>query len=88
MSHGLHLTELNPGLAEYFSTDAGVLVLEVDDGSPLGLQAGDVILAIDGREVEEQRDVGRILRSYEGGEEVSFSVIRKGQQITVEGTIH
>ncbi len=85
--YGLDLTELNPGLAEYFSTDAGILVLEVDDDSSLGLQAGDVILAIDGRELEEQRDVGRILRSYEEDEEVSFSIIRKGREITVAGTI-
>jgi C-terminal processing protease CtpA/Prc len=84
---GLELTELNPGLAEYFSSDVGLLVLDVDEDSTLGLMPGDVILAIDGREVEDQGDVRRILGSYEDEETVSFTVVRKGQEIMVEGTL-
>jgi len=84
---GLELTELNPGLAEYFSSDEGLLVLDVDEDSTLGLLPGDVILAIDGREVEAQRDFHRILGSYEAEETVSFSLVRKGQELTVEGTV-
>ena len=84
---GLELTELNPGLAEYFSSDEGLLVLDVEEDSTLGLLPGDVILAIDGRGVENQRDVHRILGSYEDEETVSFTLVRKGQEITVEGTV-
>lgn len=43
---GAELAPLNPGLAEYFRTERGVLVLSVLDGTPAraaGLQAGDVI---------------------------------------------
>jgi C-terminal processing protease CtpA/Prc len=86
-AYGLQLTEINPGLAEYFSSEVGLLVLEVEEGSTLGLSPGDVILAIGGREVEEQGDVRRILRSYEKEETVSFTVVRKGREMTVEGTI-
>jgi type II secretory pathway component PulC len=85
--YGLRLTELNPGLAEYFATDAGLLVLEVDEDSGLGLTAGDVILEVDGRQIEDQSDLIRILRSYEEDETVSFTVMRKGQEIVVEGRI-
>jgi S1-C subfamily serine protease len=84
---GLELTELNPGLAEYFSSDEGLLVLDVDEDSTLGLMPGDVILAIDGRDVEDQGDVRRILGSYKDEETVSFTVVRKGQEIMVEGTL-
>jgi len=84
---GLELTELNPGLAEYFSSDEGLLVLDVEEDSTLGLLPGDVILAIDGRDIENQRDVHRILGSYEDEETVSFTLVRKGQEITVEGTV-
>ena len=84
---GLELTEMNPGLAEYFSTSGGLLVLNIEEESTLGLLPGDVIRSIDGRDVEDQGDVGRILRSYEDGESVSFSVIRKGRETQVEGTI-
>ncbi len=84
---GLRLTEMNPGLSEYFSTDKGLLVLDVDEESTLGLLPGDVILSIDGRTVEDQGDVRRILGSYEDDETVSFILVRKGRELTVEGTI-
>lgn len=84
---GLNLTEMNAGLAGYFSTDHGVLVVDVEEDSALGLRPGDVIQAIDGRAVEDQGDVGRILRSYEEGDAVIFRVVRKGEELRVEGTI-
>jgi len=84
---GLDLAELNPGLAEYFSTESGLLVLDVEEDSTLGLRAGDVIQAIDGRAVESPADVRRILRSYEEGEAIAFSIVRNGQTVQVEGSI-
>ncbi len=85
--HGVELRELNADLGEYFSTEQGVLVLEVDEDSTLGLRSGDVILRIGDREVDETRDVYRILSSYEDEEGVTFTVMRRGQETRVEGTI-
>jgi C-terminal processing protease CtpA/Prc len=85
--YGLELTELNEGLARYFSTDQGVLVLNVDEESELGLTAGDVILRIGDREVEDRGDVSRILSSYEDDETVTFTVMRDGRETAVEGRI-
>jgi hypothetical protein len=85
--HGLDLRELNAGLAEYFSTDRGLLVLDVDEDSRLGLRAGDVILSIGDRPVQDTRDVYRILGSYEKEEAVSFTVMRQGRELRVEGSI-
>jgi C-terminal processing protease CtpA/Prc len=82
---GLELRDMNPDLASYFSTDRGVLVLEVDEDRELGLRPGDVILAIGDREVETARDVRRILSSYREGERVTFQVMRQGRQTRVEG---
>lgn len=84
---GLELRKLNPDLGEYFSTDRGVLVMEVDEDSALGLRPGDVILSIGDREVEDTGDVFRILRSYEEDEAVSFTVMRHGQETRVDGTM-
>jgi len=84
---GLELRELNPDLGEYFSTDRGVLVMEVDEDSALGLWPGDVILSIGDRDVEDTGDVFRILRSYEEDEAVSFTVMRHGQETRVDGTM-
>lgn len=85
-SQGLSLRTLTPELGEYFSTDTGVLVMDVDEDSGLGLLPGDVILSIDGRDVEDQGDVIRILRSYEDGEAVAFRIMRHGQETRIQGT--
>jgi len=85
-THGLELRELHPDLGAYFSTDRGVLVIEVDEDSALGLKAGDVILSIGDREVEDTRDVFRILGSYEDREAITFTIMRHGQERQVEGT--
>lgn len=82
---GLRYTELNPELGEYFSTSEGLLILEVDEDSELGLRPGDVIQAIDGRPVEDGEDLRRILGSYEKGEAVTFTVVRRGDSLSVEG---
>ena len=39
---GAEFVDLNPELGEYFGSDTGVLVVEVDEDSTLGLMAGDV----------------------------------------------
>jgi C-terminal processing protease CtpA/Prc len=85
--HGIELRELNAGLGEYFSIERGVLVLDVAEESTLGLRPGDVILSVGDRSVEDTRDVYRILGSYEKEEAVTFTVMRHGQEVRVEGTI-
>ncbi len=82
---GLELRELNEGLGGYFGTTEGVLVLSVGEESELGIEPGDVILAIGGRDVEDPSDVRRILGSYDDDEEIEFSVRRADSVITVSG---
>ncbi len=82
---GLDVRELNEGLSEYFGTDRGVVVLERADDAPFDLEPGDVILAVDGREVDDVDDLRRILRSYEEDEEVRLRVRRGGRELDVEG---
>ena len=82
---GVEFIELNEGLAEYFGTEEGVLVSEVAEESSLGLRAGDVLMAIDGREVRSPEHALRILGSYEAEEEVRLRVMRKGTETEVLG---
>lgn len=82
---GLEVVEMSQGLGEYFGTDSGVLVTEVDDDSPLPLQPGDVILKVDGREVEDARHLRDILRSYRSDEPVTLEIMRKRERMTVTG---
>ena len=85
--HGLDLVELNPGLGAYFGTEEGVLVADVDDESRLGLRPGDVVVAVDGRDVDDGAELRRILGSYEGDEEIEFRIWRDGSETSVTGTL-
>lgn len=85
---GLELVELNEGLGAYFGTDEGVLVANTAEDSPLGLRPGDVVVAVDGRTVDDAAELRRILRSYTEDEEIEFSIWRDGAETTVAGTIN
>jgi C-terminal processing protease CtpA/Prc len=67
---------LTPGLGRYFGAEKGVLVARAPEDATLGLQDGDVIVAIGGREPQNARHAMRILRSYQPGETVEIRVLR------------
>ena len=83
----LELVPLNPDLAPYFGATDGVLVINVPQGSTLGLKGGDVVLMIDGRKPANTAQMHRILRSYDAGNTVKFEVLRNKKTTTVTGTI-
>jgi hypothetical protein len=84
---GIRTEEMNPKLGEYFGTDQGVLVADVHADSPLGLQAGDVILRVGDREATDPSRLSRIFRSYEADEDITLHIMRKKQSMTVTGTL-
>lgn len=78
---------LTPGLGRYFGTDKGVLVARAPQDSALGLQDGDVIAAIGGREPQNSRHAMRILRSYQPGETVEIRVLRDRRNQTLSARV-
>ena len=86
-SHGISLVTLNAELGRYFNAESGALVTEADEDNPLGLEAGDVILAIDGRTIDSAGDMRRILRSYEEGEAVTLRIMRDRSEREVSGSV-
>ena len=83
----MELVELTPGLGDYFETEEGVLVVRAPSDDTLGLEDGDVILDIAGRKPTDARHVVRILRSYEPGERLVMTVVRKGRKQQLEADI-
>ena len=83
---GVELVEMNDGLGEYFGTDEGVLVADVDEDASLGLRPGDVILTIGGRAVRDPGHARSIIASYREDETISFEVMRERRRTTVTGT--
>ncbi len=81
---GVSLTQLTPEIAERFDVGAraGAIVGTVDASSPAGragLEPGDVITDIDGREVEAVEDVFAALRGRAPGATVTLEVLRDGR---------
>ena len=84
---GVRVTDLNPSLGGYFGAERGALVLEVDEASEADLRPGDVILAVDGREVQEAQHLHDIVRSYRPEEEFTLSVLRESERIEVTASV-
>jgi S1-C subfamily serine protease len=86
---GIALRALTPQLAEQYGigTEAGVLVIQVEPGSPAddaGIRAGDVITGIDGEPVDEPGDLLAQLRTRDPGDRVQLRILRNGEEQTVE----
>jgi C-terminal processing protease CtpA/Prc len=86
---GVRIQDLSSDLGDYFGVGEGegVLVLEVLDDSPAedeGLKPGDVILKIDGEEIEDTDDLVEYISEQEPGDEVEITYKRKRRTRTVE----
>lgn len=87
---GVNVQELTDQLADYFDVDDGVLVSRVDEDSvadDAGLQAGDVITAVDGRGVGDAGTLRRRLSGLEAGDEVVLQITRSGRALELTATM-
>ncbi len=68
----------------------GALVTNVDPDGPAakaGVEAGDVVLRFDGRAIDSQSDLPRIVGGTKPGAKVAMSVWRKGSQRDLQVTV-
>ncbi len=75
------------GLAPYFGTGEGVVVLRIDNDNPLTLADGDVVLSVDGEPIDRPVDLGRAMLEREPGETVVLEVMRNGVLTQLEGEV-
>jgi serine protease Do len=85
---GISVQEVDQGLADSFGLDKprGALVNEVDAGSPAakaGLEAGDVILKFNGREIGNSSELPVLVGSSAPGSKASLEIWRKGASKTL-----
>jgi serine protease Do len=83
---GVSITEVSPEDAEVYKLPkiSGVLVEDMNESSPArdaGLARGDVIVAVDGSEVESVGGLQRLVALHQPGENVDLSVIRYGARM-------
>ena len=74
---GVYITTVAAGSA---ADRAGLRAASVQDGGAL-LTGGDVVLAINGKEVSTIQQLARLVDSYKVGEQVRLTIIRGGKQM-------
>ncbi|HZQ06650.1 MAG TPA: trypsin-like peptidase domain-containing protein [Anaerolineae bacterium] len=89
---GISYTEVTPQLAGEMklTTRHGVLVTQITRGSPAetaGIQAQDVVTAIDNHQIDENNTLRSILFQYKVGDPVTLTIERGGQTIQVKLTL-
>ena len=80
----MELVELSDGLGRYFGTDTGLLVVAAPEPESFGLEDGDVIQSIDGREPKDVRQALKILGTYESGDKLELGIMRDKKKRTLE----
>ncbi len=72
--------------ATNYGTPAGAAVVSVTEGGPAekaGLQANDIITAVDGEAISGKSDLSSIISDHEAGDKLTLTVYRQGQTLTV-----
>jgi len=85
---GVMIGDLTQDLADYFEIDSrrGVMVNDVLKGTPAekaGLEAGDIILKIDGRDINNIGDLRNTIAMVTPGTKVKLLIHRDGKEKTV-----
>jgi serine protease Do len=84
---GVRIQQVTDDIAESLNIKPvrGALVAGVDDkgpAKPAGIEAGDVIVKFDGKDIKEMRDLPKIVGDTPVGKDVPVVIIRKGKEET------
>ncbi len=85
---GVAIQDLSEDLAKYYGVEdkKGVLVAEVFPGDPAdkaGIKLKDIIVEVNGKQVETGRDLTRIIANFGVGENVKIKLLRNNREKTV-----
>jgi serine protease Do len=84
---GVRIQQVTDEIAESLGVKPprGALVAGIDEkgpAKPAGIEAGDVIVTFDGKEIKEMRDLPRVVADTPVGKNVPVGIIRKGKEET------
>jgi serine protease Do len=84
---GVYIQPLTPELAKHFGVKKGVLVSQVQKDGPAakaGIKPGDIIIAVNGKEVEDINDLQKLIMRNPPGTKITVTVIRNGKKKDIE----
>jgi serine protease Do len=89
---GVQIQSVTPELAASLGSkeSKGAIVANVVPGGPAakaGLVQGDIVIAVNGKSVEDSRDLSRRVASLPAGATAQFTVLHDGSQKTLQATI-
>ena len=87
---GITTRTLTSSAARYYGQAVGVYVVEVNEGScaeKAGLKAGDIIVAVEGKDTVSYEALKTVLRGYAPGDEVELTIYRNDSERTVTVTL-
>jgi len=88
---GVVMYELNEQLAEFFAAKhGGVLITEIVEDSPAeeaGLKAGDVIVGINGEQIEYTEDVSDVVHDMNEGDVAKIDILRDRKPMQIDVTL-
>ncbi|MGZ3409943.1 MAG: DegQ family serine endoprotease [Xanthobacteraceae bacterium] len=82
---GVRIQQVTDDIAESLNVKPtrGALVAGIDEkgpAKPAGIEAGDVIVKFDGKDIKEMRDLPRVVADTPVGKDVEVIVVRKGKE--------
>jgi len=89
---GVQIQKVTPEIAESVGLDVknGTIVTAAEEGSPAadaGLQSGDIITEVEGKNIKGPRELARTIAAYEPKSDVELNIWRDGEQQTVTVTL-
>ncbi len=89
---GVGIQNLTPELADYYKIKAtkGVLVMKVYEGDPAakaGIRVNDIIVAVNGKSVDNSHELSRRIATLPVGQKAKIELIRDGKTRTVQVTL-
>jgi len=89
---GIRYGTLTPEIAQQYNinSDHGLVVLEVQSGTPAdqaGMKPGDVIISVDGQQMNQVEDLIAVLHQHSPGDTVPIVIERNNQQQTLNVTL-
>ena len=80
---GISGREVTEAISREYDLPVGIYILQVTPGSgaaDAGIQRGDVLVSIAGKEVRTMKDVDSIKKDYKAGDSVNITVVRDGEK--------